>query len=53
MFHDAKHVLTLITTFSAAVMDAQDPNMFGMSSVASSVMELYCCVPSETVMQVL
>ena len=30
-------------------MDAQDPNMFGMSSVASSVMELLCCVPSETV----
>ena len=49
MLRDAKHVLTLITTFSAAVMDAQDPNMFGMSSVASSVMELLCCVPSETV----
>ena len=45
MFRDAKHVLTLIITFSAAVMDAQDPNMFGMSNVTSSVMELLYCVP--------
>ena len=49
----AKHVLTLIITFSAAVMDAQDPNMFGMSSTTCSMMELLCCVPSEAVMQVL
>ena len=30
-----KHVLTLIITFSAAVMNGQDPNMFGMSSIAN------------------
>ena len=33
MFRDAKHVLTLIITLSAAVMDTLDSNMFGMSSV--------------------
>ena len=33
-------------------MDALDPNMFGMSSTTCSVMELLCCVPSETVMRV-
>ena len=33
-------------------MDALDTNMFGMSSVTCSVMELLCCVPSETVVQV-
>ena len=47
-----KHVLTLTITFSAAVMDGQDPNMFGMSSITCSVMELVCCVPSEAEMQV-
>ena len=40
----AKHVLTLIITFSVAVMDAQDLNMFEMSSITCSVMELLCCV---------
>ena len=30
-----KHVLTLIITFSAAVMNGHDPNMFGMSSIAN------------------
>ena len=48
-----KHVLTLIITFSAAVMNGHDPNMFGMSSITCFVMELLCCVPSGTVMQVL
>ena len=48
-----KHVSTLTITFSVAVMDGQDPNMFGMSSITCSVMELLCCVPSEAVMQVL
>ena len=47
-----KHVLTLTITFSAAVMDGQDPNMLGMSSITCSVMELVCCVPSEAEMQV-
>ena len=48
-----KHVLILTITFSVAVMDGQDPNMFGTSSITCSVMELLCCVPSEAEMQVL
>ena len=40
-----KHVLTLIITSSAAVMDDQDPSMFGMFGITSSMMELLCCVP--------